>query len=177
MARMQALQDDPENARAWALFHRAVNRFGRDAGLIGAVIQREMEGDDVETFNDMIVRLTLLYAVLTVVTAILGGIWSDRVAQRKVFVTVSGYVIAAALLSFILGFIPYIGGEEGKMESEPHKILGTLIHRKQHHFAQILLASKQHHDAINARGKSAVRRRTILERAIKPAEATFDIGV
>ena len=48
-------------------------------------------------------RLTLLYAVLTVVTAILGGIWSDRLARRKVFVTVSGYVIAAALL--LLAFV------------------------------------------------------------------------
>ncbi len=48
-------------------------------------------------------RLTLLYAVLTVVTAILGGLWSDRLARRKVFVTVSGYVIAAALL--LLAFV------------------------------------------------------------------------
>ncbi len=48
-------------------------------------------------------RLTLLYAVLTVVTAILGGIWSDRLARRKVFVTASGYVIAAALL--LLAFV------------------------------------------------------------------------
>ena len=48
-------------------------------------------------------RLTLLYAVLTVVTAILGGIWSDRLARRKVFVTVSGYVIAGALL--LLAFV------------------------------------------------------------------------
>ena len=48
-------------------------------------------------------RLTLLYAVLTVVTAIIGGIWSDRLARRKVFVTASGYVIAAALL--LLAFV------------------------------------------------------------------------
>jgi MFS family permease len=53
-------------------------------------------------------RLTLLYAVLTVVTAILGGIWSDRVGLRKVFVTVSGYVIAAALL--LLAFVHSYAG-------------------------------------------------------------------
>lgn len=53
-------------------------------------------------------RLTLLYAVLTVVTAILGGIWSDRVGQRKVFVTVSGYVIAAALV--LLAFVHSYAG-------------------------------------------------------------------
>ena len=53
-------------------------------------------------------RLTLLYAVLTVVTAILGGIWSDRLARRKVFLTVSGYVIAAALL--LLAFVHSYAG-------------------------------------------------------------------
>ncbi len=48
-------------------------------------------------------RLTALYAVCTVGTAIIGGIWSDRVGRRKVFVTASGYVIAAALL--LLAFV------------------------------------------------------------------------
>lgn len=53
--------------------------------------------------EDGVFRLTALYAVCTVGTAIIGGIWSDRVGRRKVFVTASGYVIAAALL--LLAFV------------------------------------------------------------------------
>jgi MFS family permease len=42
--------------------------------------------------------LTGLYGVVTILTAIAGGIWSDRVARRKVFVIWSGLIAAAALL-------------------------------------------------------------------------------
>lgn len=46
--------------------------------------------------------LTLLYGAITVATAILGGLWSDRVGRRKPFVIGSGLVaaLALALLAF-----------------------------------------------------------------------------
>lgn len=44
--------------------------------------------------------LTGIYAATLVATTVVGGIWSDRVGRRKVFVTVSGLV--AALASVIL---------------------------------------------------------------------------
>lgn len=47
--------------------------------------------------------LTGLYGAVTVVTAILGGIWSDRVGRRKPFVIGAGLVAAAALL--LLAFV------------------------------------------------------------------------
>lgn len=43
-------------------------------------------------------ELTALYAVVTVASAILAGVWSDRVRRRKPFVIGSGLVAAAALL-------------------------------------------------------------------------------
>jgi len=46
--------------------------------------------------------LTALYGVITVVTAIVGGIWSDRIGRRKPFVIGSGLIAAVALL--LLGF-------------------------------------------------------------------------
>jgi MFS family permease len=52
--------------------------------------------------EDGVFWLTALYGVITVVTAIVGGIWSDRIGRRKPFVIGSGLIAALALL--ILGF-------------------------------------------------------------------------
>jgi MFS family permease len=52
--------------------------------------------------EDGVFVLTGLYGVVTIVTAILGGIWSDRIGRRKPFVIGSGLIAAAALL--LLGF-------------------------------------------------------------------------
>ena len=52
--------------------------------------------------EDGVFLLTALYGVTTVVTAILGGIWSDRMGRRKPFVIWSGLIAAVALV--ILGF-------------------------------------------------------------------------
>ena len=41
-------------------------------------------------------------ALVTVVTAFVGGLWSDRLGRRKVFVIWSGLIAAAALLLFAL---------------------------------------------------------------------------
>lgn len=48
--------------------------------------------------------LTGIYAVLTLITAILGGRWTDKVGKRKPFVIASSAIIAAA--SLILAFFP-----------------------------------------------------------------------
>jgi len=48
--------------------------------------------------------LTGIYAVLTLITAVIGGKWSDRVGKRKPFVIGSSMIIALAAL--ILAFAP-----------------------------------------------------------------------
>ncbi|HEX2895296.1 MAG TPA: MFS transporter [Marmoricola sp.] len=48
--------------------------------------------------EDGVFVLTALYGVITILTAILGGIWSDRLGRRKPFVIGSGLIAAAALL-------------------------------------------------------------------------------
>jgi MFS family permease len=56
---------------------------------------------DHEAENAVFV-LTAVYGVCTVVTAYLGGRWSDRLGRRKVFVIWSGVITAAALQLFAL---------------------------------------------------------------------------
>jgi MFS family permease len=53
--------------------------------------------------KDKVFVLTAIYGVCTVVTAFLGGLWSDRVGKRKAFVIWSGLIAAAALL--LLAFV------------------------------------------------------------------------
>ena len=48
--------------------------------------------------EDGVFVLTALYGVVTILTAIAGGIWSDRIGRRKPFVIWSGLIAAAALL-------------------------------------------------------------------------------
>jgi len=45
-----------------------------------------------------------------------------------------------------------------------HQIFGALIHREQHHFAQVLLPAQQHDDAVDPGRDSAVRRRSQRKR-------------
>ena len=52
--------------------------------------------------EDGVFILTVIYAVLLVVTTVVGGMWSDRLARRKVFVTASGLVTAVAALTLAL---------------------------------------------------------------------------
>ena len=52
--------------------------------------------------------LTAVYGACVVLTAVLGGIWSDRLGRRKVFVVVSGLVVAAALL--LMAFVTTLAG-------------------------------------------------------------------
>jgi MFS family permease len=50
--------------------------------------------------EDAVFVLTAVYGVCTVVTAYVGGLWSDRLGRRKVFVIWSGIVTAVALQLF-----------------------------------------------------------------------------
>jgi MFS family permease len=52
--------------------------------------------------EDGVFLLTGLYGVITVVTAIVGGIWSDKIGRRKPFVIWSGLIAAAALMVLAL---------------------------------------------------------------------------
>jgi MFS family permease len=46
--------------------------------------------------EDRVFVLTALYGVITIVTAVVGGIWSDRIGRRKPFVIWSGVLMAVA---------------------------------------------------------------------------------
>jgi MFS family permease len=48
--------------------------------------------------EDGVFLLTGVYAVVSIVTAVVGGIWSDRLGRRKIFVIWSGLIAAGALL-------------------------------------------------------------------------------
>jgi MFS family permease len=63
---------------------------------------RDAVGFDNPEFGVLV--LTGLYAVLTLVTAVIGGRWTDRVGRRKPFVIASSAIIALAAL--ILAFEP-----------------------------------------------------------------------
>jgi MFS family permease len=52
--------------------------------------------------------LTAAYGLCVVLTAVAGGIWSDRLGRRKVFVIGSGLVTAAALV--LMAFVTTMGG-------------------------------------------------------------------
>ncbi|MDO9497556.1 MAG: MFS transporter, partial [Nocardioides sp.] len=61
-----------------------------------------------EQAEDRVFLLTAAYGVITVLTAVGGGIWSDHVGRRKPFVIAAGFVIAAALV--ILALVPTMTG-------------------------------------------------------------------
>jgi MFS family permease len=54
--------------------------------------------------EDAVFTLTAVYGLVTVVTAFVGGWWSDRVGLRKPFVIWSGLIAATALVLF--AFVP-----------------------------------------------------------------------
>jgi MFS family permease len=56
-----------------------------------------LSDDDAE---DAVFTLTAVYGLVTVVTALVGGWWSDRIGRRKPLVIWSGLIAAAALTMF-----------------------------------------------------------------------------
>ncbi|HSO63998.1 MAG TPA: MFS transporter [Ornithinibacter sp.] len=98
---------------AWAWITRFLMNLGNALLILYLLFYLKdavhLSDDEAE---DAVFTLTAVYGLVTVVTALVGGYWSDRVGARKPFVIGSGLVAAAALLIF--AFIPtmpaaYIG--------------------------------------------------------------------
>ena len=84
---------------AWAWFTRFLMNLG-NALVISYLLYyfEDSIGLSKSDAEDNVFYATVVYGLLTVATAIVGGIWSDRVGKRKVFVIWSGLLMAAALL-------------------------------------------------------------------------------
>ncbi|MGO4257196.1 MFS transporter [Marmoricola sp. RAF53] len=94
---------------AWAWLTRFLMNLGNALVILyllyylkDAVGLTDQEGEDA------VFLLTGLYGLVTVVTAVVGGIWSDRLGRRKPFVIWSGLIAAVALL--VLAFVPTWAG-------------------------------------------------------------------
>ena len=84
---------------AWAWITRFLMNLGNALLLLYLLYYlKDAVGLTDEEAEDGVFLLTGVYAVVSIVTAVVGGIWSDRLGRRKVFVIVSGLVAAAALL-------------------------------------------------------------------------------
>jgi MFS family permease len=84
---------------AWAWGTRFLMNLGNAFLLLYLLYYlKEAVGLNDQEAEDGVFLLTGVYAVVSIVTAVIGGIWSDRLARRKVFVIVSGLIAAAALL-------------------------------------------------------------------------------
>jgi MFS family permease len=94
---------------AWAWFTRFLMNLGNALLLLYLFFYlKEAVGLSDTEAEDGVFLLTAIFGVVTVVTAIVGGIWSDRLGRRKVFVIVSGLVAASALL--LLAFVTTMAG-------------------------------------------------------------------
>ncbi len=90
---------------AWAWITRFLMNLGNALVILYLLyyLKDAVDLTDKEA-EDGVFLLTATYGLCTVLTAVVGGIWSDRVGRRKVFVIVSGLVAATALLIF--AFVP-----------------------------------------------------------------------
>ncbi|MDQ4503407.1 MFS transporter [Sinomonas sp. ASV322] len=93
---------------AWAWFTRFLLMLGNHMVILyllfflgDAVHLKEKEG--IEPATGFLI-LTGLYAVITIVTSIIGGKLSDRMGKRKPLVIISSVIVAAASLT--IGFFP-----------------------------------------------------------------------
>lgn len=83
---------------AWAWLTRFLMNLGNAILLLYLLYYlKDAIGLDDKAAESGVFWLTALYGVVTIVTAILGGYWSDRVGRRKPFVIGSGLVAAFAL--------------------------------------------------------------------------------
>jgi MFS family permease len=89
---------------AWAWITRFLMNLGNALVILYLLYYLK---DAVDLTDDEaehgVLLLTAAYGACTVLTAVVGGIWSDRLGRRKVFVIASGLVAAAALL--LLAFV------------------------------------------------------------------------
>jgi MFS family permease len=79
----------------WAWLTRFLVNLGNALGTLYLFfyLQDAVGHDDPEAG---VFVLTGIYAAMLVATTVVGGIWSDRVGRRRVFVTVAGLVAATA---------------------------------------------------------------------------------
>jgi MFS family permease len=89
---------------AWAWITRFLMNLGNALVILYLLyyLQERIDLTDDQAEHGVLL-LTAAYGVCTVLTAVVGGIWSDRLGKRKVFVIASGLVAAAALL--LLAFV------------------------------------------------------------------------
>ncbi len=89
---------------AWAWITRFLMNLGNALVILYLLyyLQERIDLTDDQAEHGVLL-LTAAYGLCTVLTAVLGGIWSDRLGRRKVFVIASGLVAAAALL--LLAFV------------------------------------------------------------------------
>lgn len=89
---------------AWAWITRFLMNLGNALVILYLLYYLkdavQLSDDEAE---DGVFVLTAAYGVCTVLTAVIGGIWSDRLGRRKVFVIASGLVAASGLL--LLAFV------------------------------------------------------------------------
>ena len=89
---------------AWAWITRFLMNLGNALVILYLLYYLK---DAVDLTDDEaehgVLLLTAAYGLCTVLTAVVGGIWSDRLGRRKVFVIASGLVAASALL--LLAFV------------------------------------------------------------------------
>jgi MFS family permease len=95
-------RDHPDFAWAW------ITRFLMNLGNALVILYLLYYLKDAVDLTDKeaergVALLTAVYGVCVVLTAVLGGLWSDRIGRRKVFVIASGLVVAVALL--LLAFV------------------------------------------------------------------------
>jgi MFS family permease len=83
---------------AWAWLTRFLVNLGNSLGtlLLYFYLQDAVHYPDPESG---VFVLTVAYALFIVLSTVVFGIWSDRLGRRKVFVTVSGAVVAVAALT------------------------------------------------------------------------------
>ena len=89
---------------AWAWITRFLMNLGNALVILYLYyyLRERIDLSDDEAEHGVLL-LTAAYGLCTVLTAVVGGIWSDRIGRRKVFVIASGLVAAAALL--LLAFV------------------------------------------------------------------------
>lgn len=84
---------------AWAWLTRFLVNLGNSLGLLYLLYYlQDVVGSSTEVAEDRVFLLTAVYGVVLVGTAVVFGVWSDRLGRRKVFVIWSGVVAGCAAL-------------------------------------------------------------------------------
>lgn len=86
---------------AWAWITRFLVQVGNALGLVYLYyfLQDAVDHGDPE---DGVFKLTAIYSVCSIMTAVVAGRLSDRVGRRKIFVSASGVVMASATITLAL---------------------------------------------------------------------------